>query len=251
MSLPMENSWTRSVNKKLAAHYGITLSPDSQLIQGIDRFNESDFRIRMYEAIGHRFVRELQYRLTIYPETQRMTRKEWRDFLKVPESTLSRWNRDLNLAGGQHYFVVHLLRLNLPVGAISFPEPATMLSESIVSFMRHVRYKYIKIDKNQTLTSTTVNHLMNLMRLMERNETYVYNPDGADLQKTNHTGLRLYANRLFKSRFAGQDLSPDQQANEIEKLTTEVKLWLDDWGLAYSLLAVGYSDEWVPFRRNV
>jgi hypothetical protein len=250
MILPLEKSWKHTVNRKLTDYYGIPLSPNSDLIEGIDRFNESEFRLRMHEAIGHRFVRELQYRLTVHPETQRISRAEWRKFLNVSESTLSRWNRDLNLAGGQYFFVFHVLRLNLPLGAIAFPEPAIMLSESIVSFIRHVRYKYLQIDKNQILTSTTVNHLMNLMHLMEHNETFVYNPEGDDTQKANKNGLRSYAKQLYQSRFSGQNLSHDDQLEEIEKLTNEVKSWLDDWGLAYALLAVGYSKDWVSIVRD-
>jgi len=248
--LPLENSWKRTANKKLAKHYRFTPSANPDLIEGIDRFLQSHFRIRMYEAIGHRFVRELQHRLTVLPETQRMTRTEWRDFLKVPESTLSRWNRDLVMAGGQHYFVVHLLHLNLPVGAIPFPEPATMLSESVVSFVRHVRYKFLLIKETNSLTATTVNHLANLMFMMKRNSEFVYNPGGSSYEKTNMSGLRSYARKLFEARFAKQNLTPEQSAKELDNLTNEVKSWLDDWGLAYALLAVGYPSDWVAFRRD-
>ncbi|MFO0936218.1 MAG: hypothetical protein U0798_06860 [Gemmataceae bacterium] len=252
MGFPMEVSWKKAADRKLIEFYKLETPKDPNLIPGIDRFYKVDFRTRMFEAIGHKYVKELQHRLTVRSDTKRMTRGEWKKFLEVPESTLSHWNHDRHLAGAQNYFAVHHLKLNLPVGAVSFPSPESMFSESIVCLLRHIRFKYLNIDEPVRLEAATVDHVMNLMKILEGDEKLVYNPYGNEFQKTNRSGLRKYADALYRRRY-GPKLATYSEASiesGIEALTEEAKVWLDLWGLPYMLFALGYRKDWKKIGRE-
>ncbi|MFO0847112.1 MAG: hypothetical protein U0871_00945 [Gemmataceae bacterium] len=246
MGLPFEATWVRAANQRLLDYYGLPGPSGPEQQDGIDRFVRVEARSRVFDAIGHKYVCELQQRLTDNPETRRMSRAEWRAFLEVPESTLSRWRHDQNLAGAQYFFAVHQLRLNLPLGAVPLPPPDVMLKAAVVSLLRHLRIKYLGIDERPFLAAATVDHLVNLMLLMGRDPRLVYNPHGEAAERANLTGLARYATALFNRRHAGRlaGLSEAEIADGVGRLTAEARLWLDQWGLAYTLLAVGYRDAW-------
>lgn len=246
MGLPFEVSWKRVANQRLVDFYRLDPSADPEDLRGIDRFVKVDLRNRVFEGLGHRYVCELQQRLTVRPETRRLSRAEWRAFLEVPESTLSRWRHDQHLAGAQNYFAVHHLRLNVPVGSIPFPPHDVMLKEAVVSVLRHIRYKYLGEGEPLLLTASTVDHVVNLMHLMGRHPHLTYNPFDEGASRTNRAGLRRYAEVLFRRREARtiDRLSPGEVEAGVGRLTDEAQTWLDEWGLAYTLLAVGYRTGW-------
>ena len=63
MGLPFEESWKRVANQRLVDFYRLDKSDDADDLRGIDRFVNVDLRNRVFEALGHRYVCELQHRL--------------------------------------------------------------------------------------------------------------------------------------------------------------------------------------------
>jgi hypothetical protein len=250
MALPLEESWMRVANQRLADYYRLAAPSNPDELHGIDRFVRVDLRSRVFEAIGHRYVCELQHLLTVPEATRRMSRAEWRAFLEVPESTLSRWRHDQHLAGGQYYFAVHHLRLNLPVGSVPFPSPDAMLKGAMISLLRHLRFKYMGVEEPLVLTAATFDHVVNLMHLMSGDPQLVYNPFRDPQPGSNRDGLRRYAGALFRRRHAKTigGLPPTEIESGINGLTDETQSWIDHWGLPYALLAAGYRTEWRTWR---
>jgi len=241
VELPVERTWLKAADAMLVRHYGLEIVADDALTLGIDRFVGVDFRVRFFEAVGHQYVLALQRILTVDRDTRRVSVRDWLRFLEVNASTTSRWRRDEIFAGAQQFFAAHVLLLDASVGSIPLPDNRTLLRRSVLSLARDLRRRYLG-EKTGTSTTDGLSRVFELMPAMRRAPRLVYDPFTPAADVDNAAALLGLA-RMLNDR-------PSAGPGARYVLPSEVKSWLDEWGIVGTLLTVGYRRDWTPLEMN-
>ena len=241
LGFPLPQSWKESASRVL----------EGSLSKNSEDYFAVDFRSRFHEAIGHRYVLDLQRILTVDFKTKKFTRAEWGDKLGVNRTTVHRWNKDEVFAGAENFFAAQLLILNVPIGTLPLSPNDDMLRNSILSMMRYLRTHFIAKDKHRIPTNL-LSDLVALMRAMADLEAEsaasVYNPFDPTKEHSNDGALDIltkHADHLAKARL-GIPIPPKGAGKSKPiVLKSEVQSWFEHWGIPYSIFGMGYDPTWM------
>lgn len=240
--LPQPLSWANSAKESLEFLYRGTKGAISKQMASefATDFQNKHFRATFFRVIGHKYVMEIQRILTADMRTRLFTQAQWRTSLGVDRITVWRWKHEINYAEGEKFFVAQLLLANRPIGSLNLPDNAEMLMQSAVSMCKHLKSRYDSVNRLDPITPEVFRIVHELMGVMVRCEEAVYNPHDTTLNtKSKKEALKQLADHLCKK--------PSLTKQTIV-LPSQVKMWLDGWGIAYSLFALGNRLSWTQLR---
>jgi hypothetical protein len=127
--------------------------------------------------------------------------------------------------------------MNIPVAGLTLPSNDEMLRESIVSMMREIQTR-TRFETHSVLTLRVFRAIYESMKAMTREKDVLYIPDESGYDARTRDAVKkltFHVRKADKEQFDG--LRP-----------AELKTWLDDWGLAYSVFAICYQPDWAEVR---
>ncbi len=242
MVMPQPLSWAQSALESLESHYGRRRSAKKTPLAIKQDFQTQEFRTTFFRVIGHKYVMAIQRILTADPATRRFTQAQWCTKLGVNRITVWRWKNDINFAEGEKFFAAQLLLANLPVQGLNLPDNSEMLMQSILCMWKELsqKYNYIHFDEGELITPKVLRIVHELMSVMASSKINVYNPHDASISKE----LSIKALKFLAVHLTNRPYLTKQSI----VLPSEVKLWLDNWGTAYSLFALGNHLNWTQLR---
>ncbi len=242
MALPLPESWAQSAVEAVEFLYRGTKGAISEemALEFVTDFQDKQFRPTFFRVIGHRYFMAIQRILTDDPTTRRFTHADWRTRLGVDRATVHRWKHEINYAEGEKFFVAQMLLANRPLASLNLPDNVEMLRQSVASMLRHLKSRYDGVNRVDPITPEVFKIILELMSVMARRPEALYNPHDAKRRaKSKKSALKLLAEHLCnKPSLTGQTMV----------LPSHVKLWLDGWGIAYSLFALGNRLSWTQLR---
>lgn len=253
MKVHLPESWGTSAEAVLHEYYRKPVVADSEEAEAriVHNFIANEFREQLFKVIGHVYVVALQRFVSVDPRTRTLTPKEFAAGLGVDTSTTWRWRTERTFAGADKFFAAQLLFLKPPLAATELPTDDGALKESVFAMYRHLSREYGP-KWTTVLTTDVFQKVRDLMRVMTLRPDAVYNPfDPARTQSANDSALDLLANFIHEKRVAaeGQTISHRTRPTPTDMphtLPSDVKSWLDSWGMPYALFTMSYRREWTP-----
>lgn len=242
MALPVPPSWSQSAIAVLGDHYhGDRVVLDEEVRQKlVQDFVDNDFRETFFRVIGHRYLMALQRTLTVNPLTKRFTRKEWATKLGVEKSTIWRWEKDKVFGGAEKFFAAQLLLADLPLSGLVLPGNDEMLQRSVFAMYHRLSVTYCS-PAETPLTAEIFRCVSEAMRVMTFNKAADYNPYDTSVSEKSKTAALKSLARYFDDRASASDRTADRPTGV---LTSQLKIWLDSWGMPYVLFAMGNRLNW-------
>jgi hypothetical protein len=219
--------------------------PDLQVAHYADQTFRQDF----YRVIGHQYVLAI---LRSFNKTKKNAAKsdnsknskkmtinndEWASKLGVDRSTVHRWKTQQSMASAEIFFAVQLLVMNRPFKKLTLPDNDEMLKLVVLHMMSEIR-KTLNSGNPSVLTERVFRAVYVSMSVMKVADGSLYLGQGVKQPAENDNALKLLTNHLR------QQIPADYQT----LLPSELRKWLDDWGLPYSVLATSYQIDWKGAR---
>jgi hypothetical protein len=202
----------------------------------LTHFRDQEFRQRFFEIIGHKYVLAIQQILTVDPDTKRFTQAQWRTKLGVDAVTIWRWKKDLNMAGGEKFFVAQMLLSDLSIPNLTLPDNNIMLGRSIICACKYLKYRYDPLNESGPITIELFRVIQQLMHVMTFSKEALYNPfSKKQSTKSKEAALKMLANHLAKR---------GDSTKQPKVLPSAIKSWLDGWGMAFAMFVIGNRLSW-------
>lgn len=248
MPFPVSKSWARSARRAIHDRHAPKgeVATDLSLQQTTAEYARNQFHELFFGVVGHEYLLALQDRYSDKPETREIEPREWRTQLGVDRATISRWRNRAVIAGAHNFFAAQLFILRKPLAELVVPSQDAMILASVLGVHQHVG-RLFRLNPSEDFTAPLFLEVVALMTQMSLDEASVYNPyDSALPGQSQDAALERLARtvndrRRLQSQRAG---SATKFSGEPWVLTSQVKVWLDSWGLAYSIVALCYRESW-------
>lgn len=244
MAMVVPESWLKSAVIVLERdRHGTEGAIDSETAeQLVTHFRDQEFRDRYFLVIGHKYVLALHRMLTVVPSTKRFTQAQWRTKLGVNKTTIWRWKNDVSCAAAEKFFAVQLLMVDIPLTNLCLPNNDEMLAEAVVAMSRHLKARYDPLNDAEPITLKVFRIVQYLMLIMSQSREALYNPySKTQSARSGESALKVLASHLAtKSSLTKQS----------KVLPSHIKLWLDGWGMTYTLFAMGNRLGWKQLQAG-
>lgn len=206
-------------------------------------FSDKHFRSKFFEVVGHEFVLAMMRSCLGEKAPALMRVTDWKSALGVNSSTIYRWKRRLVMASAENFLATKLLIFKRSFTDLSLPADIAIMKSSILAAVVHYS-RIIRQNHRLELSYSKFHTLLTCMAVMQERPDLVYdigprseihilsfNPINKILRE-----LARQATVLNAARYTSR------QASVV--LPSDVYSCLSNFGLGYSLFAIGYRESW-------
>lgn len=242
----------------------------------LNDFAANLFRERFYKIVGHIYVMALIRATTFNASTKCMSVEELRTELGVSAETFWRWQANEVTAGAEKFFAMQLLILDVPISDLEIEDDSEIFRQSVFAMYKFLTSRYAA-KPTVPLSSEVYRDVRDLMLVMRTYPIAAYNPYDASLSEDcQENALGILAKFIYEKRCAemqtlpesstaraleeiasyllsiesdrqkgvANTTAPPKELAALARLRSQVKSWLDSWGIAHVLFAIGYRNEW-------
>lgn len=209
-----------------------------------EKFQNVVMREKFYQIVGHHAVNDVRQR-TKNPKTKEpYTAVEFATVLGIDSTQIGRWHAEKTFIRAENFFAFQLLILNKPLSTLRLSPNAELVWRSVASMVRFLRRRYDRAGPG-VLTRDEWLRLVWLMTEMSRTPQAVFNPHtGRADDPTNAAALAALADRFLARSVSSRQVDPAQEQAIRTNFITHARDLLTNWGLGYSLFALGQVDRW-------
>jgi hypothetical protein len=243
MAMLIPESWRESALSVLKRdRRGTDKAISDEMAQEIlTQFRDQEFRKKFFEIVGHKYVLAMQHYLTADSTTKQFSRAQWKAKLGVDSITIWRWKNDLSMAGGEKFFAAQLLLTDIPITNLKLPHNDIMLERSVVCACNHLGHRYDPRNYPGPITIELFRIIRKLMHLMTISPEALYNP----FNETQPAKSIKHALKTLTNHLAIQGGS----SNQPKVLPSDIKSWLDGWGMGFAMFVIGNHLSWKQLPR--
>jgi hypothetical protein len=200
------------------------------------------FRARFFEVVGHEYLMAFHHRYVGNNPPRVISPQRWLLALGVNRTTVHRWRRREVMGGAEKFLASQMFVLKTPLIQLELPADTALLRECVLTMVGDLA----RVEGGPPptrLLPAVFRRITFLMSAMTARPDLVYPPPvQAETDTPSPEAVHRAVTGLVDQLNAAEVNSGRRNGTAV--LPSEVRVWLDTWGLAYALFAVGYRESW-------